>query len=351
MHSAVGTLSCGLPHSEIQRSQPGYRLLLAYRRFPRPSSPLDAKTSTVRSCGSITPTRRREHLAALPTMGSFTNLTTISEQSIIVLHAVTSQRSGTSRIYVRSITLLMQLLRTCTVLRAWQFSRAHCTYISFACFRVPSTPTATGLPRSRSACDRNARNVSGCQRAHAWVAGPHELCRPSDPRSRSAFPPVGREFSSGPISVKAQQRNFPLTDLCTVYSPTSPGALCASQRLFASRTASKVPVRSLYVWEPPFGGPAASEIPLFPRTDCASPPPARRPPALRYLERSIADRHRHRTASAVPRPPFRSSLHGIPVSKRVRVTRRPEDAVRDRLPARLVLQAPAAPPPARPTRP
>lgn len=52
MHSAAGDLMVGFPHSEIQRSQPGYRLLLAYRRFPRPSSPLDTKTSTVRPCGS-----------------------------------------------------------------------------------------------------------------------------------------------------------------------------------------------------------------------------------------------------------------------------------------------------------
>jgi hypothetical protein len=36
-----------LPHSEIFVSQPGYRLHEAYRRFPRPSSPLNAKTSTV----------------------------------------------------------------------------------------------------------------------------------------------------------------------------------------------------------------------------------------------------------------------------------------------------------------
>lgn len=35
------------PHSEILVSQPGYRLHEAYRRFLRPSSPLNAKTSTV----------------------------------------------------------------------------------------------------------------------------------------------------------------------------------------------------------------------------------------------------------------------------------------------------------------
>ena len=35
----------GLPHSEIRGSQPSYRLLSAYRRFSRPSSPLNAKAS------------------------------------------------------------------------------------------------------------------------------------------------------------------------------------------------------------------------------------------------------------------------------------------------------------------
>lgn len=37
----------GFPHSEIPGSQLGYQLPWAYRRFLRPSSPLDAKTSTV----------------------------------------------------------------------------------------------------------------------------------------------------------------------------------------------------------------------------------------------------------------------------------------------------------------
>ncbi len=40
--------SGGFPHSEIPGSQLGYQLPWAYRRFQRPSSPLDAKTSTVR---------------------------------------------------------------------------------------------------------------------------------------------------------------------------------------------------------------------------------------------------------------------------------------------------------------
>lgn len=59
-----------MPHSEIHRSQPGYRLPVAYRRFLRLSSPLDTKTSTVCPLCSITPTGRRDrparHLRALP---------------------------------------------------------------------------------------------------------------------------------------------------------------------------------------------------------------------------------------------------------------------------------------------
>ncbi len=49
-----------MPHSEIPGSQPCYRLLWAYRRFTRPSSPLNAKTSTVRPCCLITPTGCRD---------------------------------------------------------------------------------------------------------------------------------------------------------------------------------------------------------------------------------------------------------------------------------------------------
>ena len=45
MHSGQSTLAGGLPHSEIPRSQLGYQLPWAYRRFQRLSSPLDAKTS------------------------------------------------------------------------------------------------------------------------------------------------------------------------------------------------------------------------------------------------------------------------------------------------------------------
>ena len=47
MHSARSDLTVGLPHSEIQGSRVGYHLPLAYRRFQRPSSPLNAKTSTM----------------------------------------------------------------------------------------------------------------------------------------------------------------------------------------------------------------------------------------------------------------------------------------------------------------
>lgn len=52
MHSGMDnrTSAAGLPHSEIPRSTPGYRLPWAYRRFPRPSSPSDAKTSTTCPC-------------------------------------------------------------------------------------------------------------------------------------------------------------------------------------------------------------------------------------------------------------------------------------------------------------
>ncbi len=47
MHSDLNDLAVGLPHSEIPGSKLGYQLPWAYRRFLRPSSPLDAKTSTV----------------------------------------------------------------------------------------------------------------------------------------------------------------------------------------------------------------------------------------------------------------------------------------------------------------
>ena len=47
MHSVHDTLAGGLPHSDIYRSQLGYQLPVAFRRFQRLSSPLDAKSSTV----------------------------------------------------------------------------------------------------------------------------------------------------------------------------------------------------------------------------------------------------------------------------------------------------------------
>ncbi len=47
MHSAQGTPKGGLPHSDTPGSRLGYQLPWAFRRFLRPSSPLDAKTSTV----------------------------------------------------------------------------------------------------------------------------------------------------------------------------------------------------------------------------------------------------------------------------------------------------------------
>ena len=54
MHSVPSTLAGGLPHSEILRSRLYYQLPQAYRRFTRPSSPLDAKTSAVRPSCLIT---------------------------------------------------------------------------------------------------------------------------------------------------------------------------------------------------------------------------------------------------------------------------------------------------------
>ncbi len=50
MHSGQSHLSVGLPHSEIRGSQLGYQLLSAYRRFQRPSSPLDTKASIMCPC-------------------------------------------------------------------------------------------------------------------------------------------------------------------------------------------------------------------------------------------------------------------------------------------------------------
>ena len=59
MHSARDTPKGGFPHSEIHRSQLGYQLPVAYRRFQRLSSPLDAKSSAVCPLWFDQPTVRR----------------------------------------------------------------------------------------------------------------------------------------------------------------------------------------------------------------------------------------------------------------------------------------------------
>jgi hypothetical protein len=64
MHSGLGTLAGGLPHSDIAGSQSGCRLPCTFRRLQRPSSPLDAKTSVVRPY-SITPTEVPHHFSVI----------------------------------------------------------------------------------------------------------------------------------------------------------------------------------------------------------------------------------------------------------------------------------------------
>ena len=59
MHSGTDTLAGGFPHSDIHRSQLGYQLPMTFRRFPRPSSPLDAKSSAMRPYWFDHPTGRR----------------------------------------------------------------------------------------------------------------------------------------------------------------------------------------------------------------------------------------------------------------------------------------------------
>ena len=49
----------GFPHSEILTSLPGCRLRETYRRLLRPSSPLNAKTSTICPYCLVVPTRSR----------------------------------------------------------------------------------------------------------------------------------------------------------------------------------------------------------------------------------------------------------------------------------------------------
>lgn len=50
IHSAQSTPKGGLPHSDTPRSQPSYRLPWTFRRFLRPSSPLDTKSSAMYPC-------------------------------------------------------------------------------------------------------------------------------------------------------------------------------------------------------------------------------------------------------------------------------------------------------------
>ena len=55
----------GLPHSDIFGSQLVYQLPEAFRRLPRPSSPLDAKTFTVCPYGLATPNSRHFKASSL----------------------------------------------------------------------------------------------------------------------------------------------------------------------------------------------------------------------------------------------------------------------------------------------
>jgi hypothetical protein len=65
MYSGADTLAGGFPHSEILGSKPVCRLPEAYRRLPRPSSPVAAKASTVcaYSLDHITPKRLEPYSA------------------------------------------------------------------------------------------------------------------------------------------------------------------------------------------------------------------------------------------------------------------------------------------------
>ena len=69
MHSAGDTPKGGLPHSDTLRSLPGYRLPQDFRRFPRPSSPPDAETSTIcpLSLDHINPTPTETTRQTMPT--------------------------------------------------------------------------------------------------------------------------------------------------------------------------------------------------------------------------------------------------------------------------------------------
>lgn len=50
IHSESGTPKGGLPHSDTPGSRPSYRLPWTFRRFLRPSSPLDTKSSAMYPC-------------------------------------------------------------------------------------------------------------------------------------------------------------------------------------------------------------------------------------------------------------------------------------------------------------
>jgi hypothetical protein len=62
----TGGHPAGFPHSEIYGSTPVCRLPVAYRRLPRPSSPLDAKTSTVHPSSLDHVYRSPSHRAGTP---------------------------------------------------------------------------------------------------------------------------------------------------------------------------------------------------------------------------------------------------------------------------------------------
>jgi hypothetical protein len=68
MNSGADTLAGGFPHSEILGSKLVCQLPGAYRRLPRPSSPVIAKASTVcaYSLDHITPRSLRSHMFAGP---------------------------------------------------------------------------------------------------------------------------------------------------------------------------------------------------------------------------------------------------------------------------------------------
>ena len=71
----------GLPHSDIFGSQLVYQLPEAFRRLPRPSSPLDAKTFTVCPYGLATPNSRRD-LTSSPCGDSITPLPPHADKSV-----------------------------------------------------------------------------------------------------------------------------------------------------------------------------------------------------------------------------------------------------------------------------